>query len=375
MSTRLTKAAASVKQLAIAGIAVVVVLIIANFLFRTIQQGISQNKPIPTPQINAPYGVLPRLAVSSNVPRTAGLRIELNTPQLDIPAVSYTENLVPVYAYANRTTNFDYISNLTKISSIFGITGSSPQRRGSETTYRYLNDQGATLDVDINYYHLTFELANRIAYVPIQQGATIPENTASETAKATLSALSAFLGIPPVERNLRSEVKFAFLNLNNQTEEVRSVSQANLTTVYLFRSNFSDIPFVNENNLQPNISFTYTQERAAVTGAASGRPKLLSASVTYWPIDQNSISTPSVYPIRPVAQAYQDIIAGNGYITTPINQAFTYQINSAYLAYFEPKARYDYVVPVWVFEGNSLENATQLFRVFIPAIATGYIEE
>ena len=231
------------------------------------------------------------------------------------------------------------------------------------------------LDVDVKYYKITYEQQNRIAYVPIQLGATIDQRTAQGEAVAIFNKISPYIEADTNKSKLKQEVKFAFLDLNNQTKEVNSQAQANLTYVYLYRNDINNIPFIGTDLSNPNIKFTYTTENSSTTGRGSGRPKLLSASITYFPIAENSTTAQIAYPIKTITDAYQDVVNGKAFVLSPINTQLQYQISRAYLAYLEPKEFAPYAIPVWVFEGDSLENTKLVFRAITPAVARGYIEE
>lgn len=375
MSTRLTRAAASSKQLAIAFVVIVVLLIIARFIWTSAQNYIASQRPTPTPIVNAGYGILPKLPVTETTPTTRGLKIELNTPDLGLPIVTYSSPIIPVYKFKERKVTFNFIENTRTIGQAFGFSNVQPQQIGNSPSYRLTNDVGAVLDIGIEYYNVNYELQNRIAYVPIEQNATISESTAKSSAQTIFNSIAKVLEVNLSESNLTHDVAYSFLNLDNSATRVSSQAQANLTTIYLYRNPISTIPFIDNSLTNPNIQFTYTQERATVTGGSSGRARLLSSQIKYWTLDNTSVTSVKSYPIKSIAEAYQDITNGTGFVLSPVDQQSIYQITRAYLAYFNPENYAPYVIPIWVFEGDTLSNTSEVFRAITPAVARGYIEE
>jgi len=47
-------------------------------------------------------------------------------------------------------------------------------------------------------------------------------------------------------------------------------------------------------------------------------------------------------------------------------------MRKVYMAYFEPEILAKTIQPVWVFEGDKLNDSTFLFRAIVPAVADGY---
>lgn len=374
MATRLTHAAASAKQLAVATVVFIFIFALARYAWISVVEYLEGSKPTPPPATNVLYQVLPKLPSDRGIP-TSGLRIRLNTPTGTAPIPTYTKPTVLVYRYLSRTNNFNYIINSQKIGQAFNLLNPSGART-SENEYTLTDVQNdVQMNINTEYFHYKYLKNNIPLYLPVERGSTISGEEAISTALGYIQRTSEYLLTTSGAAEFESESTFWYRDLNGTTIKSSTARDANITKVSLRRKDFQTIPFVTDSLANQNITFEFTQERAVSGGAATGRPRLISAEVKYWPVDQTSLSANALYPIRDITTAYNDLIAGKGFATSEIKANATYEVENAYLAYYEPYNYYAYVVPVWVFEGTILGETNSIFQAFVPAIAKGFIAE
>lgn len=382
MSTRLTHAAASAKQFGLAMLFVIPLLILGRVAWGVIADA-TRPKPTPTPTyVNPEYGILPRLKIPTDTKRSDQVQIQLNTTNLQVPTPNYFGTTVPVMKYRKRTTNFDYINNVNQIARIFNITtGTNSQVSPIVFRISEPSTDGAQMDIDIQYYHIQYRYKNPTAYIPIERGGTVDGTSAYNSATNLRNSLQVYLepaATTPFQQKPPEkpyEVSFAYRNLDGTIRKVTDKLQANITEIKLARNLLNDIPFVSPSTVDPNMKFTYTEERATVSSGGANRPRLIQADIIYFPVDETSAAQNVVYPIKPIEQAYAELTQGKGYILSPTEPNVTYLILRSYLAFYEPREFMEYVTPVWVFEGDTVNDPNFLFRAITPAIATGWIEE
>lgn len=167
------------------------------------------------------------------------------------------------------------------------------------------------------------------------------------------------------DKNLAISEAIEFLNTNNiyQNDFVRgekkvllkrlvglllipteSLSTTDAMQVNFFRGSINGFGVVTPNPDEGQIQII-------VSGARTPRKQILEVIYTYWPIDYETKAT---YSLKPVQQAWQQLLDGNGYIAKyPVDGQTVATIRDVYLAYYDSFEPQTYLQPVYVFTGDN----------------------
>jgi hypothetical protein len=131
--------------------------------------------------------------------------------------------------------------------------------------------------------------------------------------------------------------------LNGVFQPATSLADADFIQVDLFRKRYKDShPFV-----------TPETGRGVVRAILSGNPRagrMLQVEYNYFMMDYSKVET---YPLRPAAQAWQELQQGSGYIASldpGVTEVVVRRVELGYFDSFEPQ---QYMQPVYVFSGDN----------------------
>lgn len=138
--------------------------------------------------------------------------------------------------------------------------------------------------------------------------------------------------------------KITYWQISSQgIKKVSSFSQANATKVEFVRQKIDEkYPVVSSNPDNLPISIL-------ISASSVEAKRIIDVSYKYAPIDKQSFST---YPLKTVDQAWEDLKMGR-YWPSRDNQNKNVAIRNVYLAYYEPTTLTNYLLPIFVFEGDS----------------------
>lgn len=157
-------------------------------------------------------------------------------------------------------------------------------------------------------------------------------------------------------------------------KEVPTPPQANLTVLNFNRPPIQGVPVIGPSTTESLIHFVYTGRTAS--GGGDNQYRMLQAKINYWSL--STTTTPNAtYALRSPAVAWNELLAGKGYVLSQSQPQEEINIRKIYMAYFEPEKFNDtspafYLQPVWVFEGDKTSDTSFLFRAVVPAVSEGY---
>lgn len=141
-----------------------------------------------------------------------------------------------------------------------------------------------------------------------------------------------------------------------------SLSDANLTKIYLFRKNYDDLPSLTSTPGEANVWFI-------LSGLRDRGKSVIAGEYHYFPVDEEQNAT---YPIKTPEQAWNELNEGK-YFTASFGGAKegeTLKIRRVYLAYYDPGVPVDFFQPIYVFEATDKN-----FTAYVPAITADYYGE
>ena len=111
--------------------------------------------------------------------------------------------------------------------------------------------------------------------------------------------------------------------------------------------------------LPPEYDKSYTY--VLVSSSTENKNKVIEAQYKFWPIATDNFGT---YPIRSSAEAWQEVLDGNGVVASygqnPLDTVII--IRRIYLAYYDSGMPDNYLQPIFVFSGDNG------FAAYTPAI-------
>jgi hypothetical protein len=149
---------------------------------------------------------------------------------------------------------------------------------------------------------------------------------------------------------------------SDQLKKVVSYSEAKIIKVNIFRQD-QEVTVGTEKVKLPTVTPKVSESNVWFYVGGKGTP--FAGEYKYYPIDSEKFET---YPIKNAQQAFNDLIAGKGYIAQlGENTDGKVTIRRAYLGYYDPGNLDDkYFEPVFVFEGD------RGFTAYIPAVTDQY---
>jgi hypothetical protein len=376
MASRLTRISDVTKKGAIVlGITVVVGIVLKFGVDATIKACCTKPTPSPTPYIRASYGVLNKLTFTNNPTPSKDIKFSVETLDGKIPPTATISALI--YPVTKKTATLDYAEKSQKVAQAFEIDAPVPFR---DTNVSYVfNDRvnpGKSLFYNFVTENSRLETSDIFSYISLETGSAPSIESTKTSAIGYINRARPNIPSDGQGINTTAGVAGVYSYINPTTREVNEVSlqsQANITKINFARNPLGSYPVISESTTDANISFTYTGLTASQLTGANGL-RLLAAKIIFWQLDPIPLG-PAVYPIRTAQSAYTELTQGKGYILSQVKPDETYNIRRVYMAYFEPIDQPDYLQPVWVFDGDKLNDTNFKFRAIVPAVIQGYVQE
>ncbi len=224
----------------------------------------------------------------------------------------------------------------------------------SERTYLY-NNPGPplqeTLQIDLKTMFVQFSTnylssSNIFATLDAYGNRQIPQRTSAIKAAKDFLALAELL--PDDISDQGSSVDYVTA-IGNSLQPVNSALEADYARVNLARQGLPgtrDGESTTYNFFGPD---GFGSIQAVVGRDGTGMDSVVDLTYNYYAMDLNDAGT---YLIRPVSQAWEALQAGEGYVINPRGlQSAT--ITSVELGYYESHEEQDFLLPIYVFRGES----------------------
>lgn len=276
------------------------------------------------------FGTLPKVDFPPASVSSSNFSYSLDTVTGGLPQ---TPKILKVYFLPQAGISLMAPEKAQRLAQTLGFPKSSTP--SSEISYHFANDSGGELKVDITTGNFEFQRLTE------QNSESSPDFT--KLNNNTVEIVNFFKDYL-LSKNLLPE------ELKNGRSKVNMLASDTLAEVSLWPVEVDSIPVVTANFNQGLVKATLTSE-------SQEEKKIIKLNYTFWPIDQTTSST---YKLKNTEQAFADLRAGLGYISTE-PEGTKVSISSVYLAYFESSKYSPYLQPVFVFEGPS-------FIALVPAV-------
>jgi len=300
--------------------------------------------PVPTPTPGLAFGSLPPVDFLNSKKRPSSyelLLIEGKPPEATSSA--------KVYFVPKKAPTLFSRKNAIDLASSLGFTGEPTIT--NTTMYKYTDQSsGSMLTIDTPYKYFTY---SKGSIEPAGYKATNPDTT-----KTLLDTAYGYFSRNGVWNEDLKESRITFVVWTG-SGFVPDIAQKRTSFVRVGYLNPSaeGSPIVTDDPQLTNVYVTLATN-------LDDKREILEAKYQYFAPDINVSST---YPAISGQQAWDELVKGNGYIASSINEGPKAVIRRIYLAYFQPDRYQAYLQPVWVFEGDSG------FIAYVPAIDPQYV--
>lgn len=319
------------------------VIILSSFLFIK-----NTFFPTPPPKPTVGFGKLAPQLFPQNIIEKK-LTYTINTLSGALPEFP---NQNKVFKMQANTPDLLGLSNSQTTAHIAGFT--QGPNKISDVLYQWENPLSGTLSSKVNIDIVNYNFNISSDYVNNYdilsgQGLKQPDQCISD-AQNMLSKLNSLPSdIDP------SKTQTAFLSIQNGTlVTTTSLSSAQAVRVIFYQKDVNKLPIYYENPNASNIDVLVGPE-----------DKILEADY----IHQTVTNQFETYPMKSSAQAFGDLRQGYAYIASYQGNTLNISINNVILAYYIGTKPQDYLMPIFVFEGNNN------FVAYVPAVTDGWINK
>jgi hypothetical protein len=318
------------KVIKFGGIALVVLILFPGFA-RIVKRIYLTLNPPPPPAPTVIYGKLPRLDFPA-MPNTATPEYTLETIEGGLPKL---DNQAKVYVVGINKSRLLTLNRVKQKVVSLGFVNEPIQT--DEQTYLFVHPKiGSLLSYNVVSGSFTY------SYDWTQDNAIYQSHDIPVGSESISEAKSFLNSVGSLSEDLVSgNGKFIYLLASGSAVfPTDSVYDANFVRVDLFRANKDKLRVV-------TVGGDTSPIQVMISGMSDSR-KIVQASFQYSQILENDFAT---YPLLPVQEAWNNLLAGKGYIAKKITDKVT--VRRITLAYFESNQPQKFLQPVYLFEGDA----------------------
>jgi hypothetical protein len=327
-------------------IALVVLVLFPGFA-RIIKRIYLTLHPPPPPAPTVRYGKLPKLDFPT-VPAEATPEYTLETIEGGLPKLT---NQAKVYVVGINKSRLLTLNRVKQKVSSLGFLNEPIQT--DEQTYLFIHPKsGSQLSYNVVSGSFSYNYDWTLDKTIYQTHSVPVGSEAIGAAKDFLNSVGSLS-----DDLVSGNGKYIYLVASGSAVfPTDSVYDANFVRVDLFRANKDDMSVV-----------TVGGDTSPIEVMISGLPdpkRIIQANFQYSQILENDYAT---YPLIPVQEAWNQLLAGKGYIAKKTTQKVT--VRRITLAYFESNQPQKFLQPVYFFEGDAG------FMAYVQAVDPRYLSE
>lgn len=334
----LTEAAAFTKKAFIIAAIGITTLIISYFVYNASYNYLFPPKPPEPEKPTVKFGQLPYPNLPQTLTSSSNYNYVLNTESGDLPR--NLPELFTVYTVPQLGPTLLAPERAKTVAR--SLSFSEGPQVISPTQYRYTDQQGGQMTIDLNTANFSLKKNVQVATPSAEQNIILPdEKKLVDDFKQYLFSKNL---LPDALRNGPSKVMY-----DNQTLQESNYAQINLWPEDIEKT--------------PIVSNIFNQGLVSANIVKSDQPnKYSEIEYHYWEPDRQNTST---YPLKPIDQAFKQLKEGNAIVVLESKDSQV-SISDIFIAYYESREYSAYIQPVYVFKGGD-------FVAYIPAIADQYL--
>ncbi len=298
----------------------------------------------PTPPREA-FGKLPKISFPKSV-TDAKLTYKIDTLSGNLPVFPHLFN---VYLMRIPPGDLLALQKADKKAEAIGFGGSSKKISGNiyewkgESPPRALRMNIRTFD----FYLRSESISSDSAYFTDPQA----ESETVSLVTNTLDSMELLYSDIDTEKTLTVSYSIQ----NGALKEASSLSGAQAIKVYFFQKDIANFPVFYPSGRSPmNITISYDEKNL----------KIKSADFVY---QTPNLSRKSTYSLKAAGKAFEELKKGEGYIAYYVPPEKEILIKNVYLGYFVGEEKQQYLLPIFIFEGNN-------FLGYVTALTDGSIK-
>ena len=300
--------------------------------------------PPPPPKPTVLFSNLPKIDFPDSAANVQNLNLTLQTTDGGFPKLPTQSK---VYFIPKELPTLFSVEQGLALGKKLGFENAG--QKVTDTLYRFKHSTlPKTLEINVvtNLFSLSYDLA----------ADPTPIDALPPTQEVAASIVRSYLsgaGLLPADLTGPTSHKYLRIEGGNLVPAL-SQSDAHLIKINLTRAPLDNLP-----SLGPNLDTANTW--FLVSGSKQEDKKILSGEFHYLPVDTEKAST---YPIKTAQEAWQELLAGGGYLAkSPENGDVV--VRRIYLANYDPNKFEEYMQPIVVFEGEG-------FVAYVPAVTSDY---
>jgi hypothetical protein len=304
--------------------------------------------PDPPPPATMGFGALPTIQFPQST--ITQPTVTLETPDGGFPETPFS---LKVFDVQTNRPNLLALERSTEQAVLMGF--SNQPIALTESLYRWSRGEGLPTTLEINIYEGTYTLIAQWAADPyfLDNNELMSENQAISKVEDYLNR----------NRLLPQDIDI----VNPAIQYLKASGGEFVPTLSLSEADFIDVDYLRSpiDNLYPAVTADPHQGlvEVIVSGNRNYADGIVRVNTQYFPLDYINVHT---YPIKPAAQAWQELTEGKAYIASLKSQSDMVAVRRVELGYFDSYEAQDYLQPIWIFSGDDE------FVAYVSAIATDF---
>lgn len=332
MATLQQTTEATKKILKWAGIAIVVIIALRYIIFplgTVLFHSIFPKKPPPPTEA---FGKIPEISFPGKSPGNLTFVVKTTTGALPV-----MPDRALVYKFGEKQASFSSLDVAKSKVKTIGFMDDPTAL--SDNSYQWNDPKVTGRKIDFDIISFSFTLTSPIPSSTTD--ITDPPPAKGQTVTIAKNFLSKMSLLPSDLDDAKTTATLLKIK-DGQLTQASSLSESDYMLLELHRKSVNELPIVNP---VPLISFLIRTDNQSQNQVAQ-------ADYSYKTLAKDD---PSTYPIKSSQVALSDLEQGKGYIVKNLGNQSQIQILKVYLAYYEADDKLNFLVPVYVFEGDNFQ--------------------
>jgi len=308
------------------GGAVLVGLLLLWIFGRIIYNMIVPPKPVPA---FVAYGKIPKLDLSGGVSRTNDIEFSIETISGDLPQLP---NSLKIFAIEQEESSFGAIDDIKNRAKSLDFENEPELLQGNVVRFIQNDKLNKTLTINVSTsnFNLTTDFRNNQEIISTEPKS---DENAMDMVTSFLQSIGINLNAFP---SSTADILYFRIDGTSLTE-VEAVAGSNLVQVFFHRAPIDEIPVISPK-----------KDEAPIKALISSR-EIVDLIVNKQQVQYHDFST---YPLKGVAQAFEEITTGRGALNVDFKPS-VFPIRKVTLAYLETFEVQQYLQPVYLFETDN----------------------
>lgn len=317
-----------------------VVLIISPYILRAVRDLYLRLNPPPPEPANIKYGMIPKIEFPEMV-LEATPEYKLETISGGLPTMPKIGKIYLVGINKYRLLTLDRIKQ-----RVMRLGFSNEPQEMNDKLYRFYHPK---IPAILTYNILSNEFTYQYDWT---QDPAVPVSTSIPTGNnAITTAKNFFTKLESLPEDLNSgQGRYSYFKVDaNSMTPVINVYEANFVRVDLFRAKKDDLVIATPGGNTSPVSI--------ILSGVPGEKQVVLASYQYSQVVDNDFGT---YPLKPIENAWQELIEGKGYVVNIEDYKVT--IRNISMGYYESHIPQKFLQLVYIFDGD------KNFKAYVPAV-------